>query len=289
MSRWFKVSAALLALAVVGMIAGSAMAQPGGRGGQGGRGQGGPGMFAGRGGPGGIGGGMGVLGLLRIEQVQKEIELLDDQKADLEKLGEKARAAMQEVFGNFRNLSREEMQQRREEIQQKMQEQQKKLQAELEKILLPHQLERLEQIRIQLMGIRALEDPEVAEKLNITDAQKEKIRQVQEQAREKMREAFQGMRGGQGQRPDPQAMREQFTKLREQIEKDVLAVLTPEQKKKFEELKGEPFELDRSALFGGRGPGQGQQGPGQGRFQGRGGQGRGGQGGPRGGGPRGGA
>ncbi|GAB6167424.1 hypothetical protein JCM19992_34240 [Thermostilla marina] len=280
MVRWFKVGAALLALAVVGMIAGSAMAQPGGRGGPGGGpgGQRGPGMFAGPGGPGG--GGMGILGLLRIEQVQKEIELLDDQKADLEKLGEKAREAMREVFGDFRNLSREEMQQRREEIQKKMQEQQKKLQAEVEKILLPHQLERLEQIRIQLMGIQALNDPEVAKKLNITDAQKEKIQKVQEQAREKMREAFQGMRGGDGQRPDPEAMRERFTKLREQIEKDVLAVLTSEQKKKFEELKGEPFELDRSALFRGRGQGQG---PGQGRFQGRG-----GQGGPRGGGPRGG-
>jgi hypothetical protein len=61
---------------------------------------------------------------------------------------------------------------------------------------------------------------------------------------------------------DRDAAREKMTKLREQIEKDVLAVLTASQKKQFEQMKGEPFEMPRPE-FGGRGRGgqDGQGGP----------------------------
>ena len=63
--------------------------------------------------------------------------------------------------------------------------------------------------------------------------------------RERMREIMQG-----GNREN---MREEFAKLRKEIETKVLAVLTTAQQEKFTELKGKPFEMPQGGFFGGRG------------------------------------
>src|SRR5262249_53851637 len=60
-------------------------------GGKGGPGRGGPGGFGGFGG-GGFGG-TSLLGLLRIPEVQKELELVDEQMTAIQKLQDEARAA----------------------------------------------------------------------------------------------------------------------------------------------------------------------------------------------------
>lgn len=241
-SRWFKLGFVALAIAAVGVIAETGVAQPPGQRGPGGPG-GAPRMMLGA-----PGGGVNPGGLLRLEQVQKEIELLDEQKADVDKVFEESRAAMQELMGGLRGLDREQMQERRAELVQKMRAHREEVAKKLEGILLPHQLERLEQIRIQMMGGQALNDEKVAEKLGLSDAQKEKLQQVQASAREKMREAFQEMRGQDGERPDREAMQQQMQQIREEIEKEMLDVLTSEQKEKLEKMKGEPFELDRAAM-----------------------------------------
>jgi hypothetical protein len=120
----------------------------------------------------------------------------------------------------------------------------------------------------KMQGLRALQDPKVAAALNITAEQKAKMEKVQEESGQKMREEMQKMFQGGRENFDRDAAREKMEKLRADIEKEVLGVLTSTQKKKFEEMKGEKFEIPRDQLFGGRG------GPG-----GRGGQGRGGEGG----------
>lgn len=253
----------LLVLAVAVLCTDAAWAQRGGRGRGGGRGPGGgPGMF-GRG-PGMFFGGGGVLGLLRIPEVQKELELVDDQLQDIQKLQEELASQRGErPRVDFQNMSEEERRKFVEERQKEAAEREKATKAKVAEILLPMQMERLEQIRIQTQGIRALFDPEVVAKLNITEEQREKMRAVmeesQESMRERMRELFQR---GQQQQQDREAMREQFTKIREELDNKVLAVLTADQKKKFEELKGEPFDMPRPQFNrpGGRGPGGG--GPG---------------------------
>ena len=54
-----------------------------------------------------------------------------------------------------------------------------------------------------------------------------------------MRSEMQALFGG----GDRTAIQEKMSKLREEMEQEVLAVLTSDQQKKFEEMKGEPFEM----------------------------------------------
>jgi len=59
-------------------------------------------------------------------------------------------------------------------------------------------------------------------------------------------------------------------KMREEMEKDILSVLTTSQQEKFEEMKGEKFEMPQMMGRGGFGQGgqRGQGGPGGQRGQG---------------------
>ena len=225
-----------------------------------------------------------LLGLCQNASVQKEIDLVDEQKADLTKLRtsqEEARRSRASTragsrTGGFdrealRNASPEEREKiiadaraardapeavKKREAEaatraKESAERQKKEDAKVAEILLPPQLARVKEIRIQLMGLRALSDTEVIAKLQITTAQQKQIKEIpekaQEASREEMREAFSNLRD---------LSREErtaaFTKFREKAEtqqkdteKKVLAVLNSKQKTGFEGLKGKPFTLVR--------------------------------------------
>lgn len=216
----------------------TAMAQPGG--------PGRPGR-----GPGGIIGGAmrSPLMLLQMEQVQKEIELLDDQKAKLRELAEKTQGQMREQFAGLRDLPEDQRRAKMEELRKQMETRAQELQKEVEGILLPHQIKRLKEIRIQMMGLRALEDTEVAKALGITDAQKEKLAAVREEAMQAMRGSMEDFRGLRDlpedqRREKMNQMREKMQKARQEVEAKVLGVLSDEQKKTFEEIKGKAFEIN---------------------------------------------
>ncbi|HRX80368.1 MAG TPA: hypothetical protein P5307_14955, partial [Pirellulaceae bacterium] len=100
-SRLFTLSMALALVAIMTVQVDAQQGRP-----QGGRGQGGRGGAPG-GGFGGPGGG-GKLGLLRIDAVKKELELLDEQSADIEKLNEELRSQRSGDGPDFRNMSDEE-------------------------------------------------------------------------------------------------------------------------------------------------------------------------------------
>jgi Spy/CpxP family protein refolding chaperone len=153
------------------------------------------------------------------------------------------------MFEQVSDLPREEQ---REKMQELMKVAQKKVKDAVGEILLPHQAERLKQLSVQFQmrggsGLTSSED--VAEQLNITPEQRDKLR---EKARELEQE------------------------LRKKLLADLLKELTPEQQAKYKELVGEPFEFQQDERFG------------RGGFGGPGGGGPGGPGGPGGGGPGGG-
>lgn len=234
-------------LALTLVFAASAMAQPGG-GRQ--RGQAGPGM----GGPGGPGMG-GPLQLLRLEQVQKEIELVDDQKAKLRELGEATARDMREAFSGMRDLNEEQRRERMEELRKKAQEREAELAKKIEGILLPHQLKRLKEISVQVQGIRALNSAEVAKELGITDDQKAKMESIRREVTDqfaKMREEMQDLSPEQ-RRERFREMGEKFRETQQQVEEKILNVLTPEQKEKFEALKGKKIDIDMRQMMGGPG------------------------------------
>ncbi len=218
--------------------------------------------------PGGFGGGQAVnaTALVDIKEVRAEIEMLDSQyeelKAALTKIREDARTQQGER-PNFRELDEEARNKLIQEFRARAEKQLKTVDAKVKEILLPHQTDRLDEIALQVEGIRALLRDAIAKELKITAEQKEKMEKVQTDAREKMqgqiRELFQS--------GDREKIREVFTQMNQQTEKDILAVLTAAQKTQFTEMKGKEFKLPEGALRGGRGGqrgGQGGQRPGGG-------------------------
>ncbi len=168
MKRACTVVVVMLVLAA--MANSSAWAQPGGRGG-----------FRG-----GFGGGFGMsrtpnlLFLANIEAVQKEIEALDDQVAAIKKLEEEQRAAREAQRGqgprpDYQNMSEAE----REKLNAEREKQTAAANAKLGEILLPHQVQRLQEIslqqRMRMLGMGVLADDAVAAKLSLTDDQKKKV------------------------------------------------------------------------------------------------------------------
>jgi hypothetical protein len=167
------------------------------------------------------------LMLLDREDVKKELDLLDDQVAELKKLRDSN--DMRTMFEGLRDLPQEERMVKAREI---METAQKKTQEKVDAILIGPQAGRLKQLMVQfqMRGGSGLANDDVADKLGISADEKEKLRlkarELEQQYRKKMLE-------------------------------DLLKELTPEQQEKYKKLVGAPFEFQQTEGFGpgGRGPG----------------------------------
>jgi Spy/CpxP family protein refolding chaperone len=239
---------ATLTLTVVATLAVSAVAQP--PGGRGGRGFGGPG------GP--FGGG--IIGLMQSDEVRQEIELSEDQEAELRTLREtvqdEIRNEMGDMFRGMRDLSDEERQARFDEIRTRFDEINKDVEGRLGKVLLPHQFDRVKQIdlqsRIQRGGASALSEGELAETLGLTEGQREQLREKSEEVERDLNAKIQ--------------------QLRLDARNQLLEVLTTEQRAKLEGMMGEAFAVPEPQF----GPGRGGRLGGDGGRRGRGDRNRGG-------------
>jgi hypothetical protein len=252
------------------MLAAVAVAQPPQR-------QPGGGGRGGFGGPGGMGGAVGLVGM---PEVKKELALTEAQDKSITELGEKLREDARSGGGGFnrealQNASEEERQKMMTEMRAKMEETAKKADAQLMALLDATQQKRLSELRLQREGITAIARDEVADKLKLTDEQKETVAGIQAQAREAMG-ALGGGRGGPGAgggRPQPgaggpggvggdfRAAMEKAQKAREQQQTDLLAVLTTEQKATWETMLGKKFEFPQQRGFGGGAGGPGGNRP----------------------------
>ncbi len=187
--------------------------------------------------------------LLRRDDVRKELELVDDQIKQLDELGNRQREGGRDRFAGLQDLSQEERGQKMREIFEQLA---AETQKELDKILLPHQSERLGQLVVQFRlrggASRALTSTQVTEDLKITDEQKENI--------QKKADELQG------------ELDKKIAQLREELQAEILKELTPEQQAQWKELVGKPFEFQQTqggiggGNFGGgnRGGGPGGQG-----------------------------
>ena len=253
-----RIGTGLATLAVLGAMATSAFAQPGGAGG---RGRGGFG--------GGFGGPQSGLMLAGNPAIQKELGVTEDQIAKLKKLGDEAREEMQAGgggggdFAALRDLPEEERRAKMTEMMNKRMEAARKVaekyKPKLAEVLDAKQVERLNQIALQAAGPGAYSDPDVAKALKLSKEQQDKLATITKEFGEKQRAAFTGGGGGGGE--DPRAKMRELNAARD---KDLAAVLTDDQKTQLEKLKGKEFDV--AALRGGPGgPGAGGPGGGGGR------------------------
>jgi Spy/CpxP family protein refolding chaperone len=216
------------------------------------------------GGRGGFGrggfGGFGISGLLVMEEVQKEISLTDEQKAELTKINEAARpAAGAAGFDReaFQKLTEEERTKRFEEMRKEGEERAKKTEEAIKTLLKPEQLTRLNELRVQREGTRAWSREDVQKELGLTAEQIAKIKSLNEGL-------GQGGFGGFGGRPNPDQSEEEARKAREErdakrasYEKDMAAVLTADQTAAWTKMQGAKFEFPARGGFGGGTGGRG--------------------------------
>ncbi len=178
-------------------------------------------------------GGGGNIGLLMRDDVRKELEIVDDQVKKIQALGDEMREQMRDLYSGLRDLSQEERQAKFAELREKSAELQKELSAKVDEVLLPHQRDRLKQIGLQMQmryrGTSGLLTDQLAEDLNITDEQKEKLRAKAEEVRK--------------------SLEEQIAKARAEARDELLEVLTPEQREKLKALLGDDFQTESN--FGG--------------------------------------
>ena len=174
--------------------------------------------------------------------MQKELALSEQQKTKVAQLVDDNRNA---IHGSFQ-LSPEER-------QTKMQERVKETNKKIADILSAPQNERFDQISLQLsvqtQGPGAFIRPEVADKLGLTSEQKDKIQAIVDELGGLRRDIFQHANG------NFQAAQEQTTKLTTEEKDKAVALLTDDQKKKWETLTGKEFKIDLTQMrpgFGGR-------------------------------------
>ena len=184
---------------------------------------------------------------------------MPDQQVAIGKLGEKLREARRPEAGfDFREATEEQRNEFMEKMRAFGEEQSKMVTEQLEEILLPEQLERLRQIGLQQQGIQAFSDPSFIEKIGLTKEQQDKIRKNQEEMFSKLSEMGREAREG----GDREAMASKWREMRDKNFEDAKAVLTADQKKKYEEMLGKPFEMPEDAMRGGFGGPGGGRGPG---------------------------
>jgi len=222
----------------------SAMAQPG----------------PGRGGPRGGGFDRGdPVRLLGMPEVQKELELVDDQKAQLKTLGDELGQKVRKEFSGIRDLPQAQRAAKYAEIQAKVKPLNEEALKKVQEILLPHQWDRLNEISIQVRGAGALADEKVQKELGLSDDQKSKLKSIQEKARADITSLFQGLRDA---NLDDDARRAKMAEMREKVQgmikaasDDATNVLSADQRDKFEKMKGAKIEIQFPQRGGRGGPG----------------------------------
>jgi hypothetical protein len=163
--------------------------------------------------------------LLRQKSVQEELKLSPDVVKKVMDFTNKQHAELHKA----RKLGKEELKAKLKELR----DENKQF---LDKALTPEQHKRVNQIALQVTGLFQLNRPEVAQVLNLTKAQKVKLRVLQRAARKKLAQVLDAK--------SPQERKELFAKLRAETRKKIRAILTKAQKDQVKEIVGKRFTGD---------------------------------------------
>jgi Spy/CpxP family protein refolding chaperone len=175
-------------------------------------------------------------GLLQNKGVQEELKFTGDQKRKISDLMQNMGAKVKDAFSGLKGVPPEEQ---KETMQKLFKEVLEGVQKEIGEVLTPEQQKRLKQIERQQSVPNALVNDEEAQKaLKLQDEQiaklktihNESMREINRLKREKFRE-------------DPFGTEEKAVALQKVANTQALRVLSDDQKAKWKELTGEPFEV----------------------------------------------
>ncbi len=203
-----------------------------------------------------LGGGGSIAGLLMVEEVRQELQLSEEKMTEIREMMREMRQANAQRTGQRGNFS-EMTQEERAAMRARMQQQNQATRDALAKILSTEQMTRLSQIFLQQQGAGALAQADVAAALKLSEEQQAKISKLLDDFRQAARPA----RNAGADATDRQAVRQQMRQRNQQLDQDIMAILTTDQQAKLKELKGTAFEMPQRAGRGGGGARRGGQAP----------------------------
>ncbi len=187
------------------------------------------------------------LQLLQVNKVQQELKLTEAQVAKLGEISSKVHAAATSELGVPGDRTEAQI---RESIEKSVTE----ARDQVAEVLDEGQLNRFKEIVLQVLGWGALADREIAETLQLSKDQQEKVGKLAQESAEKMRGGFEVPRSG-----DPaerkkvmEANAGKMDAIFGDADSTAESVLTAEQRVTLETLRGKPFELDLADVRGGQ-------------------------------------
>ncbi|MEL7498691.1 MAG: hypothetical protein AAFN77_13875 [Planctomycetota bacterium] len=163
--------------------------------------------------------------MINNPSVQKDLELVGDQLDKVKELQQQHNQEIQKHLGDIRggSLDLKNIGGLKESMSRLRAEQEE----QLRKLLLPHQIDRLKQIALQTHmkqsgTANALINKKVAEELDISEEQVERLKEKSKELKEKLAKDIE--------------------KLKAKMKDDLLEELTPEQRTKIKEMTGEKYE-----------------------------------------------
>jgi Spy/CpxP family protein refolding chaperone len=182
----------------------------------------------------------GMLGVLMMEQVQDEIKLTDDQKAKVRETSEKIMEGMSDKMSALREV--EDGAERMKKMEELSKEIDRQAYEQLQGVIERDQAMRFYQVYMQIRpALDVLSHRMIVERLGVTPEQQEKLAAVKKESEQKAAELMEQMRDMD--REQRGEMMQKFRQQRTETNEKAIAVLTEEQQKQFEEMKGEKFEL----------------------------------------------
>jgi Spy/CpxP family protein refolding chaperone len=190
----------------------------------------------------------GLVQILSMPPVIDELDLSDEQSEKVRAMADRFRndmmSRMREARERLADLGPDARRERFEELTRTLDE---TALPQLQEVLTPEQMNRLQQIQVQLQGVQAFANPRVKESLNLDEDQQSKLSELIETYRAEtqtlMANAREAERRG-------QVMRDMMELRRGTLDK-AMSILTEEQKASWNELTGESFRMGPGA--GGRG------------------------------------
>jgi len=178
----------------------------------------------------GAGGSFGPL--MAMEEVQKELNLTKDDVVRIEEiLDEYPPVRVDREAVRQGELSRDDIDRRLHIVWQE-------IDGRLKDALSPEQHRRFNELRLQFEGIRSLDRPEIADRLELSLDQRETIHKLTVQNREQFR----------SRRPGPPLGGDQARELRRKFRSEALEALTPEQRTAWDVLQGKRFDFPSRML-----------------------------------------
>ncbi len=163
---------------------------------------------------------LGIPGLYMLgnQDVQKELELVEDQKNQLREIAKKYQEEVRAAWSGVQQLPAEQRAEKYREIQKETQKLAADARTAAQKVLLAHQVDRLKKYLARSRAPYSLQNPQLQQDIGLDEKQRKQLVELRTELQKRIKE------------------------LNDEMLDKALGVLTPEQTKKFEDATWKSLE-----------------------------------------------